>query len=93
MPVAAEYKTKIKANAGKESRFIPKDMTITKARGANMAIVPKVVLLPFIGSISMLSSASSLEKKYAKPADRPKAINIHRNTLGRKFAEVMAPPR
>ena len=89
MPVAAEYNTKINANAGNESRFIPNDMTKTKASGANMAIVPRVVLPPVSVSISMLNKASSEEKDHANPADRASAMNIHKNTLGRKFLEVI----
>ena len=93
MPVAAEYNTKINANAGNESRFIPNDMTKTKASGANMAIVPRVVLPPVSVSISILNNASSEEKNHANPADRARAMNIHKNTLGRKFLEVIPPSR
>lgn len=58
-----------------------------------MAIVPKVVLDPLIGSISILSKAGSDENDQAQAADKPNAMNIHKNILGRKFLLVIPPSR
>ena len=81
-----------RATIGNDSLFIPNDRMSTKAKGANLAMVPNVVMLPVLKSTSQLNKYVSVEKKYVDAADIPSATNIQIKTFGKKLRDVIPAP-